>query len=100
LRPTDSSVSPRLLIGLIVGGLVAWGLYHAVGVFTESPDGDLRRPLIVLASFAAFLGSWLLLLARRKRSTGNHVPRRSRLGGTGASPVRDDEDGQVKETLL
>ena len=45
--------------------LVAWGIFHAVGAWTLNHDA--RRPLIVLACVAAFLGFWLALLAARRK---------------------------------
>ncbi|MFM8706628.1 MAG: hypothetical protein ACKOHK_00650 [Planctomycetia bacterium] len=48
-----------------MAALVAWGLFHAAGAWTL--NHDVRRPLIVLACVAAFLGFWLALLASRRR---------------------------------
>ncbi len=48
-----------------MAALVAWGLFHAAGAWTL--NHDVRRPLIVLACVAAFLGFWLSLLAARRR---------------------------------
>ena len=53
------------LIAWIMGGLVVWGLFHAVGAWTFNHDA--RRPLVVLGCTAAFLGFWLTLLAARRR---------------------------------
>ena len=63
------SVSQRTVIGVIVGGLVAWAIYAAVGTYLESFDP--WRAVIVLGCMAAFVGFWLLLLwgqARRRRN--------------------------------
>jgi hypothetical protein len=48
-----------------MAALVAWGIFHAVGAWTLNHDA--RRPLIVLACVAAFLGFWLALLAARRK---------------------------------
>lgn len=49
----------------IVLGLVAWGLFHAVGAyrFNHNP----WRGVVVFSATAAFLGVWALLLAHRRR---------------------------------
>ena len=70
LRPTDKSISTRLLVGLIMAGLAAWGLFHAVGAYRY----DSRRGVVVLVSFAVFLGFWLAMLAWRKRSSREEPP--------------------------
>ena len=62
--------------------LVVWGLFHAAGAWMLNHDA--RRPLIVLACVAGFLGFWqALLAARRKRlarvhdgAAGSDEPRR------------------------
>jgi len=54
----------RILTWIMVA-LVAWGLFHAAGAWMLNHDA--RRPLIVIACMAAFLGFWLALLASRKR---------------------------------
>jgi len=65
---TPATPSPpdaeRILAG-IMAALVLWGLFHAVGAW--SLNHDARRPLVVLACVAAFLGFWLVLLAARRR---------------------------------
>ena len=66
--PSPATPSPpgaeRILAG-IMATLVAWGIFHAVGAWTLNHDA--RRPLIVLACVAAFLGFWLALLAARRK---------------------------------
>jgi predicted Na+-dependent transporter len=66
--PASLSPSPpgaeRILAWIMIA-LVVWGLFHAVGAWTLNHDA--RRPLIVLACVAAFLGFWLTLLAARRR---------------------------------
>jgi hypothetical protein len=68
--PETPSVPPsppgaERIIAWIMAAIVAWGLFHAVGAWTLNHDA--RRPLIVLACVAAFLGFWLALLASRRR---------------------------------
>jgi type VI protein secretion system component VasK len=54
----------RILFGIMVA-IVVWGLFHAAGAWMLNHDA--RRPLIVLACVAAFLGFWLTMLAVRRR---------------------------------
>lgn len=58
-------MSPRTLLALIMGGLIVWGIYLAVGVFWYSlnPGGAIA----VLVCVGMFLGVWLLLLRTQKR---------------------------------
>jgi hypothetical protein len=57
---------PLMLLGL---ALVIWAGLFAVGAYLElgadSPRRDLRKPLVVLATMALFLGAWGLLLWKR-----------------------------------
>jgi CHASE2 domain-containing sensor protein len=65
---TPASPSPpgaERILAWIMAALIVWGLFHAVGAWTLNHDP--RRPLIVLACVAAFLGFWLALLAARRR---------------------------------
>jgi CHASE2 domain-containing sensor protein len=56
------------MIRWIMLGIVAWGLFHAIGAWRLNHDP--RRLLMVLACVAAFLGFWLAMLSawRRARS--------------------------------
>lgn len=58
-------MSPRTLLALIMGGLIIWGIYVAVGVFWYglNPGGAIA----VLVCVGMFLGIWLLLLRTQKR---------------------------------
>ncbi|MEI8227327.1 MAG: hypothetical protein WCH77_03570 [Planctomycetota bacterium] len=67
LRATPPPGAERLL-RWIMGGIVVWGLFHAFGAWTLNHDA--RRPLIVLACVAAFLGFWLVMLATLRRRSG------------------------------
>lgn len=62
-KPTPPGAE-RIIAG-IMAAIVVWGIFHAVGAWTLNHDA--RRPLIVLACVAAFLGFWLALLAARRR---------------------------------
>ena len=62
--PTSSPGAERIIAWIMVG-LVVWGLFHAAGAWTLNHDP--RRPLIVIACVAAFLGFWLAMLAARRR---------------------------------
>jgi len=59
----------RLLMRLVVGGLVAWGLLLALGAYLgldpQTPDRDYRRLLVVAATVGGFLVMWLLALKLR-----------------------------------
>ncbi len=57
------------IIRWIMIGIVIWGIAHAIGAWTLNHDA--RRPLIVLACVAAFLGFWTALLAARRRRLNN-----------------------------
>ena len=52
------------LLATVVIGLAAWGLFHTVGAYqgAEPDDADIRRSLVVAASFALFMGFWGLML--------------------------------------
>ena len=63
-----------ILLATIIAAVAAWGLFHAVGALlggstTFGPAKypvDWRRAAVVTASFAIFLGGWILLLRYRK----------------------------------
>jgi hypothetical protein len=68
---TPASPTPpgaERLIAWIMGAIVVWGLFHAAGAWMLNHDP--RRPLIVLACVAAFLGFWTALLAARRKRLG------------------------------
>lgn len=50
---------------LIMVGVVAWGVFHAVGAYRY--NHDVRRALMVLGCVAAFLSFWGAMLWSRKR---------------------------------
>jgi drug/metabolite transporter (DMT)-like permease len=54
----------RQIIAWIVAGLVAWGVYLAVGDYLRNQN--LLRSLVTLACVAAFLAMWLIALAVRR----------------------------------
>lgn len=58
-------VSPRTIIALIVGGLILWGIYVAVGVLWYGLN--VAGAVAVLVCVGMFVGFWLLLLRTRNR---------------------------------
>jgi hypothetical protein len=63
--PGNEPPGNQRILAWIMGGLVVWGLFHAAGAWTF--NHDVRRPLVVIACTAAFLGFWLVLLANRRK---------------------------------
>jgi hypothetical protein len=66
-RDVNQPESPnplRWVIVLIVVGVAAWGVFHAIGAyrFNHNP----ARPLMVLGCVAAYLGFWGLMLRNRR----------------------------------
>jgi membrane protein DedA with SNARE-associated domain len=61
----------RLLMRLVVGGLIAWGLFLGIGSYLgldpETPDRDIRRMLIITGSVGIFLAVWMAALWIRSR---------------------------------
>jgi hypothetical protein len=64
----------RLPIVILVLALVIWAALFAVGAYLElgadRPQHDLRKPLIIMATMAAFLALWGLTIwvqSRRPR---------------------------------
>jgi len=55
-----------LPFALLAAALVLWAGLFALGAYLEwgadQPRHDLRKPLIIMASMAAFLGVWGLAL--------------------------------------
>jgi hypothetical protein len=58
-------VSPRLLFVLIMGGMVLWGAYVALGAYLYNYNP--WRGVIVMGCVGLFLGFWLLLLWNQSR---------------------------------
>ncbi len=63
----ENRSSTAWMIWAIVGAVVAWAVYHAVGLYQQK--ADIRRPLVLLGCFALFLGFWGVLLAYRRART-------------------------------
>jgi FtsH-binding integral membrane protein len=81
MSKTNPWNSQRAVLLLLTLALLAWGVYHAVGVYfggfgNENLRHDFRRSLVVLACMAAFLGGWwwLMLAAKPKRSRTDRLP--------------------------
>jgi ABC-type antimicrobial peptide transport system permease subunit len=68
------------LVAVIVGGVAAWGLFHALGALLGGSSAfgdakyppDWRRAAVIIASFTVFLGGWLLLLRYRIKRPRQH----------------------------
>jgi hypothetical protein len=67
--PSTPPPGAEKIIRWIMIGIVIWGIAHAIGAWTLNHDA--RRPLVVLACVAAFLGFWTALLAARRRRLNN-----------------------------
>jgi hypothetical protein len=65
---TPSQPGPERIIRWIMIGVVAWGVFHAIGAWRLNHDP--RRMLVVLGCVAAFLGFWAAMLAARTRRLG------------------------------
>ncbi|MCA9248385.1 MAG: hypothetical protein KDA42_14765 [Planctomycetales bacterium] len=55
----------RTITLILFAAMLAWGGYLAIGAYLYNHDP--RRGLIVLVSFALFLGFWGIMLAIRSR---------------------------------
>ena len=64
-QPPSPPPGAERLLRWIMAGIVVWGVFHAIGAWTLNHDA--RRPLVVLACVAAFLGFWLAMLATLRR---------------------------------
>jgi hypothetical protein len=62
----SSQPSPRLILTVLMGGLVVWAVYVAVGAYLY--NFNPWRAVIVLVSMGVFLGIWLLLLWTQSRN--------------------------------
>lgn len=60
----SDSQSNRQIILWIIAGLVAWGVYLAVGDYLRNQN--LLRSLMTIGCVAAFLAVWLIALAMRR----------------------------------
>lgn len=73
---------------LIIVGVIAWGLYLAVGTSRGGVDPvgggflkpDVRRGLMVMACVVGFLGFWAAMLAARKRRLNRNETADARRG--------------------
>ena len=72
LDAMDSETRKKWLpLAILAGALVIWASVFALGAYLEpsadKPVHDLRKPLIVLGSMAAFLSFWGAALWLRER---------------------------------
>jgi hypothetical protein len=58
-------VSPRTILAMIMGGLVVWAVYMAIGAYWYNLNP--WRAVVVLVCMGMFLGVWLLLLWTQSR---------------------------------
>jgi hypothetical protein len=65
---TSLQTKPERIIRWIMMGVVAWGVFHAIGAWRLNHDP--RRMLVVLGCVAAFLGFWAAMLSARTRRLG------------------------------
>lgn len=54
---------------MIYVGLALFGALMAIGSYWSAVTPDWRKPAIVLVVIGVFLGGWLLLLSRQKRTS-------------------------------
>jgi hypothetical protein len=72
---TPDSRNKWLTMAILAAALVVWAGLFALGAYlqpgADNPERDFRKPLIILAAMAAFLGIWGLALwfrnARRQK---------------------------------
>jgi cbb3-type cytochrome oxidase subunit 3 len=66
----NQQVQPlRWVLPLVMVGLLAWGIFHAVGAFRL--DQNPWKAIVVMAFSLAFLGFWALLLRARASRRAN-----------------------------
>ena len=85
MSPDTPSPSPRLVFGLIMGGMAVWGVYVAIGAYLYNHNP--WRGVIVMACVGLFIGSWALLLRTQKRRGKSSAPRVA-FRGNWHSPAR------------
>ncbi|MEX2114058.1 MAG: hypothetical protein WD845_12780 [Pirellulales bacterium] len=59
------AISQLALLALIMGGLVVWSIYVAIGAYLYNYNP--WRVVVIMACTALFLGFWLLALWNRNR---------------------------------
>ncbi|HEX3870559.1 MAG TPA: hypothetical protein VHV77_08995 [Pirellulales bacterium] len=57
-------MTPQRTIAIIIVGVLAWGLYHAVGAYQLNHDP--RRFVVVIVCVVGYLGFWGVMLAARR----------------------------------
>lgn len=68
-KTTNQPVRISLGVKFLFVMLIAWTGLIAVGSFQTQASTDLRRPLIVAATMAVFLGIWFVALVARGKRT-------------------------------
>jgi predicted Na+-dependent transporter len=67
-------MKPKLVILLIMGAVLAWGIFHAIGAYTFNHNP--MRLVMVMACVIGFLGFWGAMLAARQARLKRGRPRR------------------------
>ena len=61
-----------LPLAILAAALIVWAGLFAIGAYLQpsddNPQHDLRKPLIILGTMAAFLALWGVALAIRSRN--------------------------------
>ena len=70
----DTTQQNRMILGLIMGGVLLWGLYLSVGAYlaASKQNFDPLRALIVMACVSGFLGFWAMMLLIRGWRRSRH----------------------------
>ncbi len=70
-------MTPKSTILLIMGGVLAWGLFHAVGAYLNFRwNSNPWRFVMVLGCTLGFLGFWGVMLAARNARLRKEKTRR------------------------
>ena len=62
--PSSHSSTWKPLLA-VMGAVTLWCVYQAIGTYLSG--NDVRKPLIVMAVWLAFIGGWVLMLYSRGR---------------------------------
>jgi ABC-type transport system involved in Fe-S cluster assembly fused permease/ATPase subunit len=71
-RAAKETDARRKIVLWIAGGILAWGVILAIGVFLANRDP--RQPLIIMACVVIFVGFWLAMLRWRAPQAGKKSP--------------------------
>ena len=68
---SKKEMNPRLILWGLMGALLLWCVWHAIGTFTSATNSRIpfavaiMKPIIVGGVTICFLGGWLLMLKMR-----------------------------------